>query len=156
VQAARELGLDEKRLFELRNEAIASLALTDLRRLRRWEGWPQGSAAGFAFDSQLEHYARSDHEGNLRVHRVGDDREIVRLPGDGAMGAAIMVFSPAGDVLAVRHFGTLAGRSTNFRLWDWRGRRTISSPRFRSLGALGFSRTDGTWPRTGRRHRPLL
>src|SRR5207247_1852154 len=58
VAIARELDLPEARFLELRNEAIACLALPDLRLARQWDGWPTGSYVA-DFDGTLEHYART-------------------------------------------------------------------------------------------------
>jgi hypothetical protein len=46
---ARRLNLPQERIQELRNEAIACLALPDLRVAKEWDGWPAGSAS-VAFD----------------------------------------------------------------------------------------------------------
>ncbi len=64
---------------ELRNEAIACLALTDLRLAKSWDGFPTGTQC-LAFDSEVKRYARSDIHGNISVRTVENDREIVRLP----------------------------------------------------------------------------
>ncbi len=129
---ARELGLGEEQLLQLRDEAVACLALSDLRPVREWQGWPPGSSSGLAFDGGLRHYARSDGQGNVSVRRVADDRELVPLPGDGPggpkSGAATMEFSPDGRLLAVRYWHRFAGAAANFWLWDWRGRRVVLQP----------------------------
>jgi WD40 repeat protein len=82
AKLARELNLPEERLFELRNEAIACMALPDLRRGRSWEGWPTGSTA-LAFDRSYQRYARGDDRGNISIRRVADDQEVTRLAGAG-------------------------------------------------------------------------
>src|SRR5262249_11092352 len=50
AKIARELNLSEKRLRELRNEAIACLALPDLGVAKEWDGWPAGTLTA-NFDS---------------------------------------------------------------------------------------------------------
>src|SRR5207244_6726459 len=40
AKIARDLKLPEESLLELRNAAIACLALPDLRLARQWSGWP--------------------------------------------------------------------------------------------------------------------
>src|SRR5262249_1368685 len=124
ARLARELGLGEPVLAELRDEAVACLALTDVRLGHEWPGFPPGSTAGMAFDADLERYARSDLKGNLSIRSVGDDRELARLPGQGAggvsSGAAVMQFSPDGRWLAVRHWPRAADDPhAAFRLRVW-------------------------------------
>src|SRR5205823_4837353 len=102
ARLAREQGLGAGKLLELRNEAIACLAIADLRLLKEWPGFPRGSSASLAFDADLDHYARSDLEGTVRVLRVADDRELARLSGQGS-GAVLLQFRPQGDLLAIRY-----------------------------------------------------
>ena len=52
----------------------AALALPDIHLVKEWDGWPEGSH-GLAFDAALEHYARSDKQGNITVRRLADDPE---------------------------------------------------------------------------------
>lgn len=147
VQLARDLDLDKSRMMELRNEAIASLALADLRPLKEWEGWPAGSSAGFAFDANLERYARSDLKGNISIRRVSDEVELGRLsgggPGGGGSGASNMCFSPNGELLAISYWHLVPGTSTNFLLWDWQRGKIILQPSFVVVeSTMGFS-NDG-------------
>jgi WD40 repeat protein/Flp pilus assembly protein TadD len=86
--------------LELRNEAVACLALPDLKKGISWQGYPPGSA-GLAFDHTLERYARSDMQGNISIRRVADDQELARLPGTGKP-AWFLRFSPDGRFLASR------------------------------------------------------
>jgi WD40 repeat protein/Flp pilus assembly protein TadD/tRNA A-37 threonylcarbamoyl transferase component Bud32 len=122
ARLARELELGEDRLQELRTEAIACLALTDIRRVGACKAWPQGSE-GVAFAADLRFYARSDPKGNISVRRLGDDGELALLRGEGPggpnTGAPSVWFSPDGNLLAARHHQS-GGQATNFRLWDWR------------------------------------
>ncbi|HEV3078773.1 MAG TPA: protein kinase, partial [Gemmataceae bacterium] len=100
---------------ELRNEAIACMTLTDLRLAKAWDGFPPQTTA-LAFDMKLEHYARSDNQGNLSVRRVADDRETVRLPGSGTH-AYHLKFSPDGQFLAATYHNQNPG------LYVWNCRR---------------------------------
>lgn len=160
---ARELDLGEDRLLELRHEAVACMALADVRMLREWEGAPAGTLDGLIFDATLEHYARSDNHGNISVRRVADDQELARLPGVGP-GAATMIFSPDGALLAVRYHGPVpdlpansrpwtirrpggkAGQTwaANLRVWDWRRAAVTCQPPFPVLtGQCAFGSDGG-------------
>jgi serine/threonine protein kinase/WD40 repeat protein len=121
--------------LELRNEAIACLALTDVRRAKAWNGFPPGTCA-LAFDARLERYARSDAQGNISVRRVADDGEIVRLPGFGTH-AWILRFSPDGQFLAATYH-----LATEFRVWNLaRGETVLTTRTFRHMDF----RPDSRW-----------
>jgi eukaryotic-like serine/threonine-protein kinase len=96
---------------ELRNEAIACLALPDIE-LAQTVRTGRGTAA--AFDPAFERYAVSDREGNVTVRRVADNEQLARLPGQGTY-AWILRFSPDGRFLAAVY--DLGGA---FKLWDLR------------------------------------
>jgi eukaryotic-like serine/threonine-protein kinase len=109
--------------LDLRNEAIACLALPDLRLGRQWM-CPTGQAdltQYFAFDSGFERYARCDERGDVSVRRVLDDVEVARLPSPGTRVEWLLRFSPDDRLLAVRH----AGKPSLFRVWDWEDRRIL-------------------------------
>src|SRR5262249_20799504 len=118
----RELNVPESEyLLDFRNEAIACLALSDVRLAHRWEGFPEGTAYG-AFDLVSGHYARSDAKGNVTVRRIADDREVMNLPGTGR-GGAYLGWSPQGRFLAVNPPGG------PFRVWDiQRGAQLLEAP----------------------------
>jgi len=148
ARLARELELPDERLMELRNEAIACLALADVRVVQEWTvGQPE--SAQLVFDADLKHYALSDYKGNISVRSVVDDRELARLPGQGRgvepsgalrSGAATMVFDSDAKHLAIRNWHELPGQSTNFQLWDWRRGTCVFPPSFLVNGdAVAFS-----------------
>jgi hypothetical protein len=98
---ARELGLPLQRFQELRTEAIAALALTDLRMVREWKGNPEGTLA-LDFDGPLERYARVGPDGNVSLRRIADDVELFLGPGFGQESAKSflqLLFSPDGNYL---------------------------------------------------------
>lgn len=145
VELARELKMNDEVVLTLRTEAIACLALTDVRLVKEWQGFPPGSSGAAFFDANLEHYARCDSKGNISVRRVDDDRQLVELPGSGIAGsdsgAGWMAFSPNGRLLAVRYLRQILGQPTNFLLWDWQQRKIVFQPSFpvSLFGALCFS-----------------
>jgi WD40 repeat protein/tetratricopeptide (TPR) repeat protein len=127
LAAAAKLGPSP----ELRNETVACLALTDLRRAKSWGGFPSGTTV-LAFDARLERYARSDERGNLSVRRVADDRELATLPGPGRH-AYFLRFSPDGRFLAALY----DQQSQPLSVWDWgQGRTVLRSGLF---GGVDFS-----------------
>jgi WD40 repeat protein len=156
AQIARDLHADEARWLELRNEAIACLALPDLRPARdEWTGYPPGSDGYPAFDADLELYARSDRKGNISVRRVVDDQELARLPGPGNTAASYMRFSPDGQFLAIHYWQKLQDQPTNFQVWDWRRHQVAFRPSFPVYEAIDFS-PDGRWLAVGREYGPIL
>ncbi len=106
--------------LELRNEAIAALALPDVRVLRYWPlNPPVPLFAGLAFDATVERYARAYPDGQIAICRAQDDVQLLRLPGFGPWHEAGLCFSPDGRFLAEKHdgpntnllaFGTWSGK----------------------------------------------
>ena len=97
---------------ELRNEAIACMALPDLRLAKEWEGDPHGTTM-IGFDHPFERYAHSDPQGNISVRRISDDEELTILPGFGARCQWILRFSLDGKYLAAVYEG-----SSLCHVWD--------------------------------------
>ncbi len=86
---------------ELRDEAMAALALPDLRRGPAWRATPD-RIKGPAFDGAYTQYADADDKGIIRIHTVPDNHEVQhfnssqvtsRMPND-------FVLSPDGKFLA--------------------------------------------------------
>ncbi|MCI0704413.1 MAG: serine/threonine-protein kinase, partial [Planctomycetia bacterium] len=152
AQLARELGLGEDRLRELRDEAIACLAQTDVQLAKEWDWNSHGSSSGLAFDADLQWYARTDRAGTISVHRVDDYRELVSLPG-GGVGAANICFSPDGPLLAIQSWKLLPDQPTNFQLWDWQRKRCVFEPSF-PVHAMAFS-PDGRYLALGHNTKTL-
>jgi WD40 repeat protein len=131
--------------LELRNEAMACMALFDLRVAKEWDGCPGpvGEIPQLVFDEQLQHYARADARGNISIRRVADDREIRSLQGLPGKVAATMIFRPDGKQLAVSYCP--AGQTENnvVCLWDVSsGRKVLHLERHMHRRAWAFSR-DG-------------
>jgi WD40 repeat protein/tRNA A-37 threonylcarbamoyl transferase component Bud32 len=100
---------------ELRNEAIACMALPDLRLARQWDyGIP--CCYGLAFDADLERYAFSDEQGTISIRCFSDNRELLRLPGSG-VPAWVLQFSSDGRFLAVRCHRQF-GETDTVLVWD--------------------------------------
>jgi WD40 repeat protein len=138
ARLARSLGLPAERVLELRNEAIACLALTDLRVV---DHWPTEATNDFfpSFDPQLKWLASSDRQGNVTVRRVSDASVIVRLPGPGGpLDHVWLRFSPDARFLTVRYTNTpTPERSAVWDLSTAPAARLVSLPEGRE--GLGFS-----------------
>ena len=96
---ARDLNLPRERLEHLRDEAIACLALPDLKRTGRVIRLPQGVVM-HAFDSTMTRYALRFRDGTISVRRVADDQEVVRFQARGDRDIHVFSFSPDGRYLA--------------------------------------------------------
>jgi WD40 repeat protein len=100
---------------ELRTEAIAALCLPDLELAHEGESKPVG-AIGFAIDAAFERYAWADKDGNVRICRLRDDEELLRLPGGGPVDEYDgLQFSPDGRFLHQLYHTPRGIRSL---LWD--------------------------------------
>src|SRR5207245_4439138 len=107
----RQIGTPEQAFDELRNEAIACLALPDLRPGRLLAARFPNSV--IAFDGAYERYACVDEQGAIHVHGLADGRELARLPGLGPGALTYLLFSPNGRFLA----GFTQGMQVH--IWDW-------------------------------------
>jgi eukaryotic-like serine/threonine-protein kinase len=122
ARLARELKLGESARMDLRNEAIACLALCDVQPLKTWEvqlhQWP-------AFDANSTHNATTDGDGNVSVRRVADDRELALLPirERAYEMSRAHSFSPDGRLLATRSGSELL-------IWNWRTKTVVFRTRF--------------------------
>jgi serine/threonine protein kinase/WD40 repeat protein len=106
--------------LELRNEAIACLALPDLRLVRRWTGEPRFEVA-LAFDPQFQRYAQKEGD-TIAVRQVSDDRVLLSRPSPGAFDFA--GFSGDGRYLAFQYFGTQR-REPYLYVWDLNRQQTV-------------------------------
>jgi eukaryotic-like serine/threonine-protein kinase len=99
---------------ELRDEAIACLALPDLDEIHR--GSEQSHSVHLAYDSLLERYARLEADGVVSVRMVADDREIRRFPSPGPVVEGFgLAFSQDGQ-----HVGAGYGLGSSRALKVWR------------------------------------
>jgi serine/threonine protein kinase/WD40 repeat protein len=130
----RELGQPPEWFDGLRNEAIAALALPDLRIAREWDGSPVGQG-GLDFDCNLTRYACADRQGTVSVRRVTNDEELWRLPASGP-GGTFLRFSPDGRFLVIENDGRL-------RAWNLAGPEPVRLLEQRAR-APEFSR-DSRW-----------
>lgn len=84
--------------MDLRNEAIAAMALIDISPVKCWPAdHPRQEYQ--VFDATFERYLRTQTNGTILVYRTSDDRELFRWAGE---GFAVMQarFSPDGRFIA--------------------------------------------------------
>ena len=109
ARLARELGLPEPRMAALRDEAIACLALPDLRRIHEWD---EPGDTTLALDYDFRRFARCTKDGSLTIHRMSDGAELLRLTTDRST-IGRLIFSPDG-----RYLGVESWSSGLFQVWD--------------------------------------
>ena len=124
---------DSQLRLELRNEAIATLALTDLQPLKAppvWihtPNWPP-------FDSRLERYSDFDAQGNLSLASLPDGRPLLNLATGLRTPARGGGFSPNG-----RFFGAM-GDDWRCRVWNLETKEIIlEDPSCRGLTIWRFT-----------------
>src|SRR5262249_15711865 len=76
----------------LRDEAIAAMALPDIRRVPALHSLPLSTSA-VAYGGQDRLYARADNQGIISIRSIPDDQEIRRIA-SGGMVASYLCFSP--------------------------------------------------------------
>lgn len=108
---------------ELRNEAVAALALPDFQKEASFP--LDTSLYPYAFDSDLTRCAFGLTNGDVVVQAMSDHRELARLrmadggiPADQEVAATID-FSPDGTKLSVRY------RRGALAVWDWQSGKTL-------------------------------
>jgi serine/threonine protein kinase/WD40 repeat protein len=109
AQIARAAGVSEERVDGLRNEAIACLALPDMRPGPTSVKVPSGTTS-ITFDGDYQRYALGDAAGVVSVYRLGDEAPIVRLPGLRRVLTEILL-SPDGRFVAGHSSG-------EFQIWE--------------------------------------
>lgn len=120
---------------ELRDEAIACMALPDMRVAKQWKikTRPPGGVT-VSFDSTLERYATYDETGEIQLHDASNHTELLRLPGPGNTVEWTLRFSADGRWLVAKY------QDGSLRLWDLdRRETTLELPSGASLGAVNFS-----------------
>jgi len=129
TRIALDLKLPAESFLELRNAAIACLALPDLRLAKQWPGYPEGIAP-VDFDGKLEQYARVGAQGTVSIRRVADDEEVGRLPPIGAQTWPL--FSRDGKFLAV-------GSLSHLTLWKLGGHQPVRVEHLDDAYGIDFS-----------------
>jgi serine/threonine protein kinase/WD40 repeat protein len=146
---SRARGATETEILTLRSEAIACLALTDLRIRDEWEipNWRPFAS----FDAALETYACPDEDGNIHVGRTIDHHEFARLPGPGKHADSIRTdFSPDGRFLLAHYDFEKGNLNLVWQLSAQNNSRRVLNvadgwPQFTPVsGSLAVALKDGT------------
>jgi serine/threonine protein kinase/WD40 repeat protein/tetratricopeptide (TPR) repeat protein len=124
IGEASALGVHLDRAVALRDEAVACLALVDLKSDWSHKLPDAVDDAAVAVDRTFERYVRPDSDGALLMHRCRSNDLILRLPPIGQIPASIR-FSADGRFLGVSY----VGESPEFVVWDLR----TSQPRIREI-----------------------
>jgi serine/threonine protein kinase/WD40 repeat protein len=123
--------------LELRNEAIACLALGDIRLLKESKALKKHKEF-VCLDRNQERYAVADERGDVHICQISDDKELMVLPGAVTPAWPLIRFSPNGQLLAVC---SAEGRA---RIWDWHRKESILDVPTAAYGDLDFS-PDSRW-----------
>ena len=149
TQLARTLELPPANFQELRNAAIAALAVPDLYLDGPRNTWP-ADALDVDFDEAHVIYARTDRAGSCSIRRVADDVETCRLP---ALGwPARPCLSRDGKYIAITQFNRSVSMQTALHVWQLDGpkpRQILSEPKarwadFRGSQQVALGYKDGS------------
>src|SRR5262249_54830074 len=138
--------------LELRNEAVACLALADLRPLDT--KFPSEGSLRPSFDAGLERYAFSNDQGDISIRRTSDHSEVLRLPGPGSR-AWIVLFSPDGRYLAAKYHAANRLFPNRLLIWELTSAKSIANPPSDDAAAMLFS-PDGGWVAVIRRQGSVI
>jgi WD40 repeat protein len=103
--------------LELRNEAIASMALADIRFMKVWTN--QFTRQRMQIDHSFKRYAVSDPVGGIAICSVNNDQLLIELKSLGQDVQRIFSFSHDGQFLAARYQDSL------IRVWDLSHRQIV-------------------------------
>jgi WD40 repeat protein len=97
---ARAAGIEPG--LDLRNEAAAALALTDLRVDHQWQAKNTGIDA-LVFNPTLEWYAVAGKPGTVSIRKVYDQKEVRRIEYSGSPAVYLTPFSRDSRFIGLRH-----------------------------------------------------
>ncbi|MFO1498992.1 MAG: WD40 repeat domain-containing protein, partial [Verrucomicrobiota bacterium] len=137
--------------IDLRSEAIACLALTDLRTVAEWNAYPLNGLFG-GFDANYSRYAYADKTGKIRVCRVGNETPLFEV-GSPSSPLIDLCFSRRGALLHV----TGSGESSRVQAFDVEGKTClwqVDGPRYRTADssadgkylAISYEENSSNWP----------
>ncbi len=122
---------------ELRDNAIATMAMSDVERQPEvWPGW-KADTVGFACDFFNQRYARMGQDGTISIRTIPDDRELHRFESSPeAKSGRAFTFSPDGRLIASINEGG------QLRVWEWKSDEPVLKSPPEKCSVLAFS-ADG-------------
>jgi serine/threonine protein kinase/WD40 repeat protein len=129
----RELNLPPAKFDPLRDEAIACMALPDLKPTGRVMTRPPGMFMA-AFDPTMTRYALRFRDGTISVRRVADDQEVARFSARGDRGIDVFRFSPDS-----RYLATTQQPGSALTVWDVDQDAVVLNDPGPTWGAVRFS-----------------
>jgi serine/threonine protein kinase/WD40 repeat protein len=135
TELAQTLALPAANFQELRNAAIAALAVPDLY-LAGAQGSSGYAAPWLDFDGTLALYARTDAAGNCSVRRVADDAVVYDLPGSGL--PAFSELSRDGKFVAVNERSRDLNVGKDVHVWQLEGPKPREVVHERKAGSTCF------------------
>jgi len=142
-QLHRSLSLPVEEIEPMRLDAIAALALPDLRSEIEWDTHNSGNLSLAFMDETLEFCSVAVPNG-ISIRRFADDHEISRIPLLKSYEKAR--FCPGGRYLSLTHF---VGGAGGVEVWDWRqAERVYHVDRPATMFASDFS-SDGRYLAVG-------
>jgi serine/threonine protein kinase/WD40 repeat protein len=128
LEMAARIRPDER----LRDEAIAALALPDIRRGPIVDALP-ASTVGYMFDDRYESYARLDHDGTMTIHRVPDAKEVRCFATGIKCDVAFILWSPD------RRWLSVLSRGGPTQIWRIEDEKPLFKMPMPSVSWLDFS-----------------
>ena len=129
--------------LDLRNEAIAAMALVDIRLVRE-KRFKLGSEKA-SLDATIQHYCVADHKGNIRIRRVADDRDMMQISQPTIRPNSHVNFSPDGQLIAVslsNHMTRVFNRTNGSLILELPGSLRLFLPDGRRLLAFEPNATN--------------
>jgi eukaryotic-like serine/threonine-protein kinase len=139
ARIAHNLGLPPERFDRIRDQAIACLALPDLKPTGRGIDLPAGTIY-FCFDPGMRRYALRLGSGTILVRRVADDQEFRRYQARGDRNISIFRFSPDGRYLTTTHVP-----GDGLTVWDLDRDRTVVDEPGPFAGTAARFSPDSRW-----------
>jgi WD40 repeat protein len=120
LRRAAALRVFPDRRREMRDEAIACLALSDLGSARSLGVSKGPDNFWLAFDATFEHFAYSDREGAITVRRVADGAVVARRPSPGRRPQDVRLsFSPDGRWFIVHYSWSMPKNLGPILAWEF-------------------------------------
>ena len=135
---------------DLRNEAVACLALSDIQLVRQWKAYSGEHRCGF--DSKYELYTFDDDQAVVHVCRTDNDQEVAQFSGFEARFQQLgftpdsrLLFVASGERASQLQFFELRSGSNYWRLTE-RPFRALTFTANSQLAAISYERPEANFP----------